>query len=229
MTLFKNVDIKDIDSILQKGILSLNKCGNDNWSDCGYGKRADNSRDVVYLFSPISKYNAFPNYGIALIEVEVDNVTENSISDYDSNKGKYKEFIVEEVAPDQIRAIYIPKIFRSRIEKTLSADALALIKWCEISATYYDEEDCIEFDKTRQQYAEMYEKMYNKEIPLFAENLPKIGGLEYPNEISRRECSDKLLRMFAASTSLNSTDFNFFRGVDNSHEIFDIYDISYTI
>ena len=45
MILYKNVDIKDLESILTKGILSLNVSGNNNWDD---GKRADNSCDVVY-------------------------------------------------------------------------------------------------------------------------------------------------------------------------------------
>ena len=33
MILYKNVDIKDLESILSKEILSLNVSGNNNWDD----------------------------------------------------------------------------------------------------------------------------------------------------------------------------------------------------
>ena len=36
MILYKNVDICDLKSIMEKGILSLDACGNNNWDD---GKR----------------------------------------------------------------------------------------------------------------------------------------------------------------------------------------------
>ena len=52
MTLYKNVDIVDLDSILEKGILSLSESGNNNWIE---GKRAPNFKEVVYLFSPTGK------------------------------------------------------------------------------------------------------------------------------------------------------------------------------
>ena len=49
MILYKNVDLIDLISIMEKGILPLDECKNNNWED---GKRADNRTDVVYLFSP---------------------------------------------------------------------------------------------------------------------------------------------------------------------------------
>ena len=49
MILYKNVDLIDLISIMEKGILPLDECENNNWED---GKRADNRTDVVYLFSP---------------------------------------------------------------------------------------------------------------------------------------------------------------------------------
>lgn len=33
MRLFKNVDICDLGNILEKGLLSMDECGNDNWDD----------------------------------------------------------------------------------------------------------------------------------------------------------------------------------------------------
>lgn len=44
---YKNVDIRDLQSILSKGILSFDASGNDNWES---GKRVSNATDVVYLF-----------------------------------------------------------------------------------------------------------------------------------------------------------------------------------
>lgn len=52
MILYKNVDICDLKSIMEKGILSLDACGNNNWDD---GKRGENSTSVVYLFQPLTK------------------------------------------------------------------------------------------------------------------------------------------------------------------------------
>ena len=78
MILYKNVDIKDLESILSKGILSLNKSGNNNWDD---NKRASNSCDVVYLFNPLTEQNSFCNYGAVLLQIDIpDNeVKENQI------------------------------------------------------------------------------------------------------------------------------------------------------
>ena len=77
MMLYKNVDIKDLESILQKGILSLNKSGNNNWNE---DKRANNSCDVVYLFKPLTEENSFCQYGAALLEIDIANDKVKEIS-----------------------------------------------------------------------------------------------------------------------------------------------------
>ena len=66
MILYKNVDLIDLISIMENGILSLDECKNNNWEE---GKRADNRTDVVYLFSPAAPEvkNSFINYGLALL------------------------------------------------------------------------------------------------------------------------------------------------------------------
>ena len=46
MLLYKNVDICDLKSIIENGILSMDECGNNNWDE---GKRAENDTSVVYL------------------------------------------------------------------------------------------------------------------------------------------------------------------------------------
>ena len=135
MILYKNVDIKDLESILTKGILSLNASGNNNWD---YGKRADNSCDVVYLFKPLTEENSFCNYGAALLEVEVDDVIENKLSEKDVHNGKYVEYITNEVKPEEIKAIYIPELFKERID--LPQKVMNKITWCGIKANYYGED-----------------------------------------------------------------------------------------
>ena len=136
MRLFKNVDIKDLDSILAKGILSLNESGNNNWKR---GKRSRNSCDKVYLFAPTTKENSFVRYGAALLEVDAEAV-ENEIDTNDFNYGLYREFICDRVAPEQITAIYIPKIFKNRIA-TISDETLNRITWCDIEANTWGLDD----------------------------------------------------------------------------------------
>lgn len=132
MRLYKNVDIKDLESILEKGILSMEESGNDNWED---GYRSDNARDVVYLFKPTGKQNSFCQYGAALLEVDVESAKQNEMSDGDVNEGKYEEYIIDRVEPEQIVAVYIPEIFKEKadipevIEKKIS--------WCEFAADGY--------------------------------------------------------------------------------------------
>ena len=63
MKLFKNVDFRDLPAILAEGILPISVTGNDNWDD---GRRASNSREVVYLFNA-ERGASFVNYGTALI------------------------------------------------------------------------------------------------------------------------------------------------------------------
>lgn len=132
MRLYKNVDICDLESISEKGILSLKESGNNNWSS---SKRVDNSIDVVYLFSPIGMINSFPkSYGIALIEIELDEnqVSRNQMVDNDVNKSNYIEYVTERVSPDKITRILIPSVFKSRIN--LPDNVMSKIEWCEMSA-----------------------------------------------------------------------------------------------
>ena len=46
MILYKNVDICDLSSIMQKGVLSMDECGNDNWDT---GKRVQNDTSSIVL------------------------------------------------------------------------------------------------------------------------------------------------------------------------------------
>ena len=85
MILYKNVDICDLKSIMEKGILSLDACGNNNWDD---GKRGENSTSVVYLFQPLTKENSFPEYGAALLEIDCSAEAKCRISMYTKENTK---------------------------------------------------------------------------------------------------------------------------------------------
>ena len=130
MILYKNVDIIDLPSILTKGVISLRESGNDNW---GMGKRASNSTEVVYLFSPIGEENSFTQYGVALLEVDVPDAWENEMSERDVNRGKYREWCVERVPPDRIRAVYIPRVFQDRVVLPHTIEVI----WCGMQANWY--------------------------------------------------------------------------------------------
>ena len=109
MKLYKNVDLCDLESILEKGILSSDEISN-YWEN---SNRANNSTSVVYLFKPISNLNTFIQYGLVLLEVEVENVVKVEFVDGDINKDKYIEYVVDKVLPNQITKIMIPKIFNN--------------------------------------------------------------------------------------------------------------------
>lgn len=141
VTAYKNVDIEDLPSILQKGILSLDVCGNNNWED---GKRAANRTDVVYLFKPLGKQNSFTNYGAVLLEVKVKGLIPSALLDADINKGKYLEFITPTVTPEEISAIYIPEILKSRVEEMLPDEIIEKVTWCGIAAFTYDSDEYVE-------------------------------------------------------------------------------------
>ena len=165
MILYKNVDIKDLESILSKGILSLNVSGNNNWDD---GKRADNSCDVVYLFRPLTEENSFCNYGVALLEIDIpdDKIKENQLLENDRYNGKYIEYITDEVSVQYIKTIYIPKIFKERID--LPENILSKIIWCGMEANYYGDsgrENCP--DKVLKQFAKTAEIMDASEFNFF--------------------------------------------------------------
>ena len=129
MILYKNVDICDLSSIFEKGILSMDECGNNNWDA---GKRANNSTSVVYLFSPLTEVNAFPQYGVALLECECD-AEKNVMTASDRYNGVYDEYIIDRVNPSEIKRVIIPEIFRQYITVP---EGIA-VTWCGLKADHY--------------------------------------------------------------------------------------------
>jgi len=153
MKLFKNVDICDLESILAKGILSMSESGNNNWNP---KKRANNPTDVVYLFSPIGHQNSFPKYGAALLEVEVEDAVKSNMHQNDWNVGRYEEYVIKKVEPSNIKAIYIPSIFKGKDE--LPDEVRARVTYCGITAKVFDlEHDCL-VDATAKDFACLAER-----------------------------------------------------------------------
>lgn len=138
MKLYKNVDIADLKKIMEKGLLSLNESGNNNWNN---DNRDNNSKDVVYLFVPTTESNSFVNYGAALLEIEMseDEVKKNEMNEYDYNFGKYDEYVAERVPVEKIVKVYVPEIFKKRLVEfyEVSEDILEMITWCGMEADIF--------------------------------------------------------------------------------------------
>lgn len=160
MLLYKNVDICDLNSIMQNGILSMDKCGNNNWAD---GKRANNDTSVVYLFDPIGKQNSFPKYGVALLEIDC-KANKNTMSEMDRHKDDYKEYICQKVLPSEIKKVIIPEIFKHYV--VVSKD-IGII-WCEFKAEVYGNDGLEECDEEiLNQFALTSELMNSSEVNFF--------------------------------------------------------------
>lgn len=140
MKLYKNVDICDLESIMENGILSIDECRNDNWED---GKRVNNDTSVVYLFDPIGKCNTFPeSYGVALLEVECD-ARVSEMEENDKHRNDYTEYITEKVTPSEIKRIIIPEIFKPYIDIPDGID----VTWCGMKAEWYDNDRPISYQE----------------------------------------------------------------------------------
>lgn len=134
MILYKNVDICDLESIIEHGILSADKAGN-NWQ-CG--NRADNATDVVYLFAPKEQNRCFPEYGAALLVCDIE-AKQTVIPDGDRHGSEYTEYVADMVPVDAIKKILIPELFRKKI--SLSAALAEKIIWCDMEAKIYSDDD----------------------------------------------------------------------------------------
>lgn len=131
MILYKNVDICDLASIMERGILSIDECGNNNWEE-GHGMKNDTS--VVYLFKPLTRYNSFPeSYGVALLEIDCD-AKENQMMENDRHSNDYTEYVTQRVLPSEIKSVIIPKIFKPYID---IPDGIR-VTWCDMKADYYN-------------------------------------------------------------------------------------------
>lgn len=193
MKLFHNADLVNLKSIMEKGIVSMDECGINTWDD---GRRSPNATNVVYLHSPKTELNTFTMYGVALIEVEVENATKSTLHECDRNEKNYDEYTVEKVPVDCIKTIYIPEIFKEIAEQYITPDMPVV--WCGIEAKSY-------FNDTGRHFVNLDDYTY-------------------------RPCTEKDFNQFVKTASIADTGvFNFFRGVFENNEIYDIYEVKYLI
>ena len=133
MTLYHQCEIDDLQAIVTEGLLPMSITGNNAWES----KRAPNSADVVYLFDPIGEQNAFTQYGLALIEVDVDGAEKSVLADNDAGVGVYDEYTIDAVPPSNIVRIYLPEIFKDRLAD-LPKEVLEKVTWCKITGEIFD-------------------------------------------------------------------------------------------
>ena len=171
MKLYKNVDIVDLKKIMEKGLLSLNESGNNNWYN---DNRDNNSKDVVYMFVPTTESNSFVNYGSALLEIEMseEEVKKNEMNEYDYNYGKYDEYVAERVPAEKIVKVYVPEVLKKRLVEfyEVSEDILEMITWCGIEASIF-------VDKI--EGVDVYEKVSVETMQRFADTANILSSEEY--------------------------------------------------
>jgi len=163
MKLYKNVDLCDLDKILEEGILPISVTGNDNWDS---GKRASNANDVVYLSSPKTTTNSFTEYGIVLLEVEVE-ARKVEVPQGDNHEDLYDEYIIDSVSPLQIVKAYIPEIFKDKVEAA-NINAFEKLTFVKMSAKCFknmkktdaDDEDLKQFSETVERIHRTSDWMY---------------------------------------------------------------------
>ena len=190
MILYKNVGIEDLEKILKEGVLPISKTENDNW---GNNRRALNSKDVVYLFLP-KKRNYMPNYGLVLLEVDVEHAIKTTFAVGDNNADNYDEYIIAQVYPEQIKNIYIPEIFKNRKIEDMPEN---------IKRYILQENNGIVDTLKNYLSDETFKKI------IFAKCSATIEGLPATKEE---------LLLFGQTATINSSWFNYFRGLKNPHE-----------
>ncbi len=197
MIFYHNADISDLESICKNGLVSLDVSETTKWDD---ERRASNRTDVVYLFQPVASQNSFVNFGAALVVVDIENAEKSELAENDRGNGIYDEYTVDAVPAEHIVKILIPKIFKELVSSRMTfSDAVAeKIEWCEMSA-----------------------EILREVIPNPTDCL-RAGTCVY--SAATAEELDSLVR---AGKIFTATSFNFFRGISESGEIVDFYNVKY--
>lgn len=179
---YKNVDITDLASILEKGILPIDKCGNHNWDS---GRRADNATDVVYLFRP-KRRNCLKMYGLALIEIS-DNITahKTNLAIGDRNEPNYDEYVTDQINTEDILNIYLPEFLKDRIladpRYALSEQVRKHITWVSFKAYVFtsDDKEAEFFDDTINIFPCGYRECNDYEYSLMKKDTCALSTKEY--------------------------------------------------
>lgn len=204
--LYKNVDIKDLEAILNNGILPISATGNDNWDG---GHRADNSKDVVYLFKPLEVKSAY-NYGIVLLEID-ENIgeSENELEENDVNKGKYIEYIAPSVSKNHIKNIYIPAFVQDLVKNYVPEYIYNMITFVDVAAYVSTEA--------------------NGDLVVIGEKFDcncNLVKCEYHYKL----CNDLDLReIIKNGFEISTYNCNYFRGFRNNRTVIDFYKLDFII
>ena len=123
---------------------------------------------LLGFFNPLTDENSFCKYGVALLQVDLpeEKVKKNQMDELDVHNGRYIEYIVDKVPTEYITGIYIPRIFKERIN--LPTKIMSKIIWCEMKANYFrdnDKEDCT--NKLLEQFAKTAEIVDSSECNFF--------------------------------------------------------------
>lgn len=96
---------------------------------------------MVYLFDALNQGDSFTHYGLVLIEVDIDDAILNEIDDFDINKGEYVEYIASEVPVNNIKGIYIPKMFEEPLRVKYEVDFSEIdVKFVDVEFSVYSSE-----------------------------------------------------------------------------------------
>lgn len=179
MKLYKNVPIEDLSKIMENGILPISETNNNNWED---RLRGCNPTFLVYLFSPLTEQTTFIEYGIALLEVEVpeSTVIETVIRKSDNHKKLYKEYVTNFVSVENIKNIFLPKIFKKRLNNFIDKSFKDKVYWCDVD-------------------------LKNKEIPFFTEDLVD----EFIKNVELSCTNDHYFRAIRADRTFLDFDINY--------------------
>ena len=110
MTLYKNVDLEDLKSIMKKGILPISKTGN-NW---GAGKRAPNSTDVSLPLCRHWRSTILSRNTVWLFSKSKSKLPKTNSSKATSTKASTANTPQPKFKPEQIKNIYIPSMYENR-------------------------------------------------------------------------------------------------------------------
>ena len=96
---------------------------------------------MVYLFEALNQGDSFTHYGLVLLEIDIDDAVLSEIDDFDINKGQYIEYIASEVHVNNIKGIYIPKIFEEPIMAKYEVDFSEInVKFVDVEFSVYSSE-----------------------------------------------------------------------------------------
>lgn len=123
------VDLKDLKSIMERGVLSIDEHNCSNWSN---DKRAFNSTEVIYLFN--NAKNIPIQYGLVMLEIELNEAEPSIMCSDDVNFTIYDEWVCQSVPKECIKKVIILNIFKNYVQNYIID---VPVTWCAISGKHW--------------------------------------------------------------------------------------------